>query len=293
MSTNKRPSNKASAQTQERNAIGPIERLNWFAWLCDCLIDKRLQPVDICVAIFIARHINNGTGKTPPISAVDIARDGTKIAKPLAIGHATVERSIERLKKCGLGWKPGGGRGLANTYWIETPSPMREYEPKLPHGEAETPSRVSLNSLTSEAPTRLVTSSSDSVEASRPPTERGTRLLADWKPTDADWQLAGQLIGDRREIELTKFRNYWIAKAGKDARKLDWNRTWQNWVLKAQEMRKTTSGNHAAERKAKVNDKHEAALDQLKHAAYGSQGAVPSSGLPAVTLLSSAGWSRH
>ncbi len=32
-----------------------------------------------------------------------------------------------------------------------------------------------------------------------------------------------------------RFENYWIAKTGKDATKRDWERTWQNWLLKDQE----------------------------------------------------------
>ncbi len=36
------------------------------------------------------------------------------------------------------------------------------------------------------------------------------------------------------QLETTKFVNYWKAKPGKDAVKLDWCRTWQNWLLTAQ-----------------------------------------------------------
>jgi hypothetical protein len=32
-------------------------------------------------------------------------------------------------------------------------------------------------------------------------------------------------------IEAKKFRNYWVAKSGKDATKLDWEATWENWML--------------------------------------------------------------
>lgn len=35
------------------------------------------------------------------------------------------------------------------------------------------------------------------------------------------------------ETEAIKFRNHWTSKTGKDATKLDWSRTWQNWVLNA------------------------------------------------------------
>jgi hypothetical protein len=30
--------------------------------------------------------------------------------------------------------------------------------------------------------------------------------------------------------EADKFRDYWIAKSGREACKLDWSATWRNWV---------------------------------------------------------------
>jgi hypothetical protein len=50
-----------------------------------------------------------------------------------------------------------------------------------------------------------------------------------------NWQ-AGEL-----ERELAKFRNFWLAKAGKDACKSDWQRTWINWLISADE-RKPRNG---------------------------------------------------
>lgn len=34
-------------------------------------------------------------------------------------------------------------------------------------------------------------------------------------------------------LELQKFKNHWETKPGKDGIKLDWRKTWQNWVLNA------------------------------------------------------------
>lgn len=61
---------------------------------------------------------------------------------------------------------------------------------------------------------------------------RGTRLNPDWRPTDEAraWTLQ-HLDQSTAATELEKFRNHWIAKTGKDATKLDWDRTWRNWVL--------------------------------------------------------------
>lgn len=70
--------------------------------------------------------------------------------------------------------------------------------------------------------------------AERPAQKRGTRLPDDWRPCDATrtWTLE-RISSTEAAVELEKFRNHWIAKTGKDATKLDWDRTWRNWVLNA------------------------------------------------------------
>lgn len=70
------------------------------------------------------------------------------------------------------------------------------------------------------------------------PARKGTRLSDDWQPDPATGPTAEML--DRWppgavERELEKFRNYWISKSGKDAVKANWQRTWINWLLSADE----------------------------------------------------------
>lgn len=64
------------------------------------------------------------------------------------------------------------------------------------------------------------------------PRKRGRRLPDDWRPSDAAraWTLQ-RLDAATAAVELEKFRNYWTAKTGRDATKLDWDATWRNWVL--------------------------------------------------------------
>jgi hypothetical protein len=50
---------------------------------------------------------------------------------------------------------------------------------------------------------------------------RGTRLPQDWKPKEED---------GLNEVELAKFRDYWIAVAGQKGVKRDWDATWRNWL---------------------------------------------------------------
>lgn len=64
--------------------------------------------------------------------------------------------------------------------------------------------------------------------------KRGTRLADDFEPPE-DWIVwAMKKRGwDRAEAfdECECFIRYWQAKPGREAMKLDWPKTWQNWVV--------------------------------------------------------------
>ena len=77
---------------------------------------------------------------------------------------------------------------------------------------------------------------------------RAKRLSDEWMPAEPTgkavamidrWQ-SGEL-----ERELAKFRNYWIGKAGKDACKTDWQRTWINWLISADERKSNGQQHHS------------------------------------------------
>lgn len=75
---------------------------------------------------------------------------------------------------------------------------------------------------------------------------RASRLPPGWEP-DADlwrWtqEQAPSWPESRRRLEVERFRDYWHAKGGKDAAKLDWRATWRNWVRKAAEMGPSAKG---------------------------------------------------
>lgn len=59
--------------------------------------------------------------------------------------------------------------------------------------------------------------------------KRATRLPTDFEPKPEPEAEAGI----DRPRELANFRDYWAAKAGKDAAKLDWQATWRQWARKA------------------------------------------------------------
>jgi hypothetical protein len=75
--------------------------------------------------------------------------------------------------------------------------------------------------------------------------KRGERLPASWRPSDAgvafalDRGLARAQVG----VEAEKFKNYWSAKTGQGATKLDWDATWRNWIISTVERSHGTASN--------------------------------------------------
>jgi hypothetical protein len=84
-----------------------------------------------------------------------------------------------------------------------------------------------------DSPLRAAASGGGAREGAR---KRGTRLPDDFAITDElkAW-FAENCRGVDGPRETEKFRNYWRAKTGKDATKIDWPATWRNWMLTAAE----------------------------------------------------------
>ena len=66
----------------------------------------------------------------------------------------------------------------------------------------------------------------------------GTRINPDFELPD-DWKTWAlsetKWHPDAITREFSKFRDYWVAKSGKDATKADWLATWRNWIRNAQD----------------------------------------------------------
>jgi hypothetical protein len=70
--------------------------------------------------------------------------------------------------------------------------------------------------------------------ADAPPKKTGSRLHKDWKLNpeyyNAALAIKPALTDQQIKTMADGFRDYWVAKSGKDATKLDWLATWRNWV---------------------------------------------------------------
>jgi hypothetical protein len=118
---------------------------------------------------------------------------------------------------------------------------------RIPQNSADIP-RTEMSASTLEVgevikkEERVEAGNGSSADIPQTPKRIGSRLPADWEPTEADVAFAREHGRDDETIrvEAIKFRNHWLAKTGRDATKLDWSRTWQNWILNA----RTSNGQH-------------------------------------------------
>lgn len=94
-----------------------------------------------------------------------------------------------------------------------------------------------LNSDTDQIPTnnhKPITNNHIEEQQEKPASKekkRGTRLSEDWQPDEKLIQFAKTKRPDLNLNDTVRmFKNYWVAKT-KDATKLDWNLTFENWVM--------------------------------------------------------------
>lgn len=90
-----------------------------------------------------------------------------------------------------------------------------------------------------ETPPETETETEKKTPSLRSGAKRATRLAEDWQPSAVDREFAAKqgLSEADTAREADKFRDFWIAKPGKDGTKLEWAATWRSWVRRACEMR--------------------------------------------------------
>ncbi len=76
--------------------------------------------------------------------------------------------------------------------------------------------------------------------------KRASRLPSSWmpSPSGASFAIEKGLSEKEANAELEKFTNYWTAKSGQGATKLDWDATWRNWILTTMERKGSPNGRH-------------------------------------------------
>lgn len=117
----------------------------------------------------------------------------------------------------------------------------------------------------------------ETLSASPPPikteTKRGFRIPDPFPLTSEmiEWA-AGRRPGVDATLETEKFCNYWRAASGRNATKLDWRATWQNWILNAKDYgsnRQITTTNRATNAE-RLNEYHEVLSEYPSEAELGN-----------------------
>lgn len=114
--------------------------------------------------------------------------------------------------------------------------------------------------------------------------QTGTRLPDGWEPSDEDVAFARR---ERPDVdwraEADGFRDYWHAKAGAGARKVDWSATWRNWIRRADGMRKPAQTRQQAPAAPGKTMQALMALEAMKHGneldSDGNFAGLPTAGL--------------
>jgi len=107
--------------------------------------------------------------------------------------------------------------------------------------------------------------------------QKATRLPDDWHPPPEYLEHASTqgLSKAEADNEANRFRDYWIAKSGKDATKRDWLATWRNWIRNYLERR--GSNGQWANAPGKVDDLRDM-LDQAKEFDRSERESLPDNG---------------
>jgi hypothetical protein len=127
---------------------------------------------------------------------------------------------------------------------VTTQARLGQASPDLDNENETESTQVSTSPSEAESLPKSGTSLAAAAPAkSAKPSKRGTRLPDDWKPPDDVVRaMHAQFPHLDLRLEHAKFSDYWHAKAGAGATKLDWVATWRNWIRSAAERAPTRTG---------------------------------------------------
>lgn len=141
------------------------------------------------------------------------------------------------------GWekrKKGDAAAMPDGCRMDAPTPTPTPTPTTPPSPSGSVPPHDVDAPVASAPSAPPPDDLFSEKGEKPPAKKAHRLPDDWRLSAklGTWALDQEVDGTRlTEIEVRreaeKFRDHWHAKGGADARKVDWEATWRNWVRRA------------------------------------------------------------
>jgi hypothetical protein len=165
------------------------------------------------VAIALANYADENGSCFPSVE---------KLAQWTSQGEKTVRRHLDDLETEGFLTRERVRRedGTLGVYRFVL---QRSFSPEA---------KLASGQIFHQPPAKMATHNHQSYPSTKNNNTRGSRLPVDWQPSQAEINFALDTGWTREhvEIEVNKFRDYWISKAGANACKVNWTATWRNWV---------------------------------------------------------------
>lgn len=174
----------------------------------------------------------------------------TALARQMGRARETINRAIADLVEWGYlrkqaRYSGSDGRQLINDYQVVMDRPHPQEEEASEPVKPAPPCDPQITPPCDVQITGGVTSRDHTIDTTpflHLPMKRGPRsqkapacrLPEDFEP-DLDWAVKAGMPADVARRERDKFRDYWRARAGKDALKADWPATWRNWIRRSLE----------------------------------------------------------
>lgn len=255
--------------------------MSWKMMLGVHHLPVKLTPAEYRVAMVLADHADEEGRNCWPSQATIVAESQLSIRTVRDAQHALVEKGVIEVDRPATATDSARWRVTVEIDFRSRPygysreaksaggsgNSCRGVRQNLPEGPAKSASEPVLEPV--QEPRREVPPSSvpPIVTISGPQhvrSPKGSRLADDWQPSDSDLDFAKSL-GLAPEAVLDQFTDYWHAKAGPMAFKLDWHATWRNWCRKEAASRPHSNGHAKESRHAWVT---KALRGELPHEAW-------------------------
>lgn len=184
-----------------------------------------------CVAVYdaIASHANKDGEAWPSIQ---------RLCELTGWSRKIVERSIARLIEAGILTKERrftAGMKNSNLYRLTAYGRIVPTEPSIVPTERLDSSHSTIGSSPQNHELDPIELDPNEQKRER---VRATRIPEDFAITHEmrGWA-RDRCAGIDPDLETEKFRLYWESKSGSGATKLDWEKTWKSWMLRAKEFR--------------------------------------------------------
>lgn len=108
--------------------------------------------------------------------------------------------------------------------------------------------------------------------------QRGARLPADWSlsPELRDWSISEARAPPADvEAEVEKFRDHWKSASGQNAKKLDWDAAWRNWLRNSKEFKNAKRGGEfGTSRQREADERRAEQEDAFRAGSRGELGGI-------------------